>query len=498
MRREIARRAAAALCALALSAGLAAPPALAEDASSGAAQDNVYKQRAAEEEAAEQEEQADRASSADELRALVSEKPDGVYYGSAEGYQSTITVAVTVKDGRLTDVKVVSHADDAAYLKHAEEGVVEEMLEEQSPQVDTVAGATFSSRGIIDAARDALEGTGQGTSAGGSWVAAAALVAAALLFAAAAALTARRLRATTASGRRAAEGLQRLAVQAMFLVLAPSAFASAFMGLKNVFMQLAAAQGHRGAYDFQLSAFTALLLGLLAFTAVFGRFFCGYACSFGLLGDVLFKASKAATDRLGVRRRLPRGAERALRGAKYVVLLAVCGVVWLGFSSFVNDGSPWTAFSSLLALSLRRVTVVGGVLLALVVAGMLWRERFFCEFLCPLGALFSLVPTLPSGRMRRSRPDCLKGCSACRSSCPVGAEPSGGVLAGECLMCGRCAQACPADNVTEGMQPRPGDREGRPGPLDVALSHCVAVLWKALVLIAVLWALGATRYLPTF
>ena len=55
-----------------------------------------------------------------ELQGIAEGLSDGVYYGSGEGYQSTITVAVTVASGKITDVRIVSHADDAAYVERAE------------------------------------------------------------------------------------------------------------------------------------------------------------------------------------------------------------------------------------------------------------------------------------------------------------------------------------------------------------------------------------------
>lgn len=73
---------------------------------------------------------------------------------------------------------------------------------------------------------------------------------------------------------------QRWLVQGAFFVLAPSSFATGFMGLKTLLMQINVMNTHRG-YDFEVMLFTVFLVLLLVLTVLIGRFFCGYVCSFG-------------------------------------------------------------------------------------------------------------------------------------------------------------------------------------------------------------------------
>lgn len=81
---------------------------------------------------------------------------DGTYNGEAQGYGGTVSVAVTIQDGTITDVAIVSaKQEDAAYFDAAK-GVIDEILEAQTTEVDTVSGATFSSNGILHAVTDAL------------------------------------------------------------------------------------------------------------------------------------------------------------------------------------------------------------------------------------------------------------------------------------------------------------------------------------------------------
>ncbi|MCC8081217.1 MAG: FMN-binding protein [Lachnospiraceae bacterium] len=83
---------------------------------------------------------------------------DGVYYGSGTGYAGRISVAVTIASKQITEIEVTEvEADDEAFFNRAK-GVIEEIISTQSLDVDVVSGATYSSRGIISAVKNALTG----------------------------------------------------------------------------------------------------------------------------------------------------------------------------------------------------------------------------------------------------------------------------------------------------------------------------------------------------
>ena len=102
---------------------------------------------------------------------------DGVYKGTGTGYAGEITVSVQIKDKQIVSIDILSSSDDAAFFTRAKV-VIDKIIEGQTLDVDTVSGATFSSRGIISAVKNALTGekdsgeTGQeqsgGTAAAGS------------------------------------------------------------------------------------------------------------------------------------------------------------------------------------------------------------------------------------------------------------------------------------------------------------------------------------------
>ena len=80
---------------------------------------------------------------------------DGIYTAEAMGFDGQITVQVTVAEDKITDITILSAEDEEEYLSQAKQ-VIPSILEGQSPNVDTVSGATYSSTGILNAVKLAL------------------------------------------------------------------------------------------------------------------------------------------------------------------------------------------------------------------------------------------------------------------------------------------------------------------------------------------------------
>ena len=80
---------------------------------------------------------------------------DGIYTAEAMGFEGQITVQVTVAEDKITDITILSAEDEEEYLSRAKQ-VIPAILEGQSPNVDAVSGATYSSTGILNAVKLAL------------------------------------------------------------------------------------------------------------------------------------------------------------------------------------------------------------------------------------------------------------------------------------------------------------------------------------------------------
>ena len=81
---------------------------------------------------------------------------DGTYAGSGKGFGGTISVKVTVKDGKISAIDVTSASGETASYFSKAKGIIPKMISGQTTNVDAASGATYSSNGIITAVRNAL------------------------------------------------------------------------------------------------------------------------------------------------------------------------------------------------------------------------------------------------------------------------------------------------------------------------------------------------------
>ncbi|WP_138206929.1 FMN-binding protein [Haloimpatiens lingqiaonensis] len=86
---------------------------------------------------------------------------DGVYQGVGNGYRRDLTVEVTIKNGKISRVDIVSDNETPKFSRIPFETIPEEIVNAQSTEVDLVSGATMTSRGVIEAVNDALSKAGK-------------------------------------------------------------------------------------------------------------------------------------------------------------------------------------------------------------------------------------------------------------------------------------------------------------------------------------------------
>lgn len=153
MKRKIAIVLVAALCMTSMAAGCgekeetkkeAAQSDTSEDAS-----DTTETEEAADSAEKDGEEQASEASGEGTYK-------DGVYEGAGTGYGGKINVKVTVKDGKIADIEIGDHSEDAMYMDEAV-AILDDVIEQQTTKVDAVSGATSSCVGILSGIKKALK-----------------------------------------------------------------------------------------------------------------------------------------------------------------------------------------------------------------------------------------------------------------------------------------------------------------------------------------------------
>ena len=244
--------------------------------------------------------------------------------------------------------------------------------------------------------------------------------------------------------------LIRAGIQLLFFIFAPALFSTAFAGVKSIFQAIAAHQA------ITWNSFLDVTAVLLVVTCLFGRHFCGYACAFGSLGDVLYKLTVFVRQKVFHKKGRHGYSERMihiLQKVKYIWLAVLLISILTGWYGQLQGMSPWDVFSMLTAGRLPGAAYkVGIILLILIMIGMCTQERFFCQFLCPMGAIFAIMPIAPSALFNRDRNTCPAKCGACKKRCPAHLDIDGDTpLSGECICCHACQGICPKKNIRIGI-----------------------------------------------
>lgn len=176
---------------------------------------------------------------------------------------------------------------------------------------------------------------------------------------------------------------------------------------------------------------------ILTATAFLGRAYCSVVCPFGVLQDLL------GLLRVWERKSPPQPRLLRLRKGLGATVWAVALIG--GWALGLRFLDPYTLFGAIAA---------GGVLPLLFVAVLVaWRTRFFCNSLCPVGALLACVSAhAPLGLTFTSR--CVK-CGKCATVCPTGClDPKAGTIDnGRCVRCLKCAAVCPLGAIAYGRNP---------------------------------------------
>ncbi len=145
---------------------------------------------------------------------------------------------------------------------------------------------------------------------------------------------------------------------------------------------------------------------------------------------------------------LPKWLDHALKYLKYVLLLFIVIGVWIFALTIDPSLNPWGIFGMLssgnLSLIAKAIPTVGFVILVAIMIASMFIERFFCRYLCPLGAIFALVSGKRLYKIRLNKHTCVH-CNLCTKKCAMGIDVAEAdqVSSGECIDCMQCVSACP-------------------------------------------------------
>lgn len=273
---------------------------------------------------------------------------------------------------------------------------------------------------------------------------------------------------------------------------------------------------NRGSLPCSMSS-TQILMGIVLAAAVilFGKLFCGYLCPIGSVEDLLTKLRKALGFN-GVELREGGLADKALRILKYVVLFWVFYSTATASELLCRNFDPYYAVAT--GFKGELVLWMALVCLGIIVVFGCFIKRFFCRYLCPLGAaansfrfwlpmlLLALLwwllgtlglnlpwwlllaafcllgylleilyckPKLQLLHVIYDDDNCTRRCYSCRKSCPYNIDipASGGIVTDvDCTLCGECVTACPTRALSFGVITKPlGRGFGRLLPAIIAI-----------------------------
>jgi len=241
-----------------------------------------------------------------------------------------------------------------------------------------------------------------------------------------------------------------------------------------------------------------LFVAFLLMSVLLKKAFCSWLCPVGTLSENLHKFGKTI---FGRNLRLPRWADLALRGLKYVLLgffvFVIGGMSTQALLGFMN--TPYGLIADVKMLNFfRHMGLTAAIVIGLLVLLSMLVENFWCRYLCPYGALLGLASLLSPVKIRRDAEACID-CAKCARACPahLPVDQLVQIRSAECSACMICVSVCPAGNALQfALPPRqaaaPAQRWYRR-----ALSPIVVTVSLAYIFLGfVLWA-HATNHWQT-
>ncbi len=229
----------------------------------------------------------------------------------------------------------------------------------------------------------------------------------------------------------------------------------------------------------------AILVGIVAMSALVAKSFCSHLCPIGTVSEALARLGARLLGRLWL---VPRWLDVPLRALKYVLLMFFVWATWAamdvaGVRAFLDSPYNRVADAKMLMFFAHpsRLTVA---VLGVLIVGSLFVRDLWCRYLCPYGALLGVLGRLAPLKVTRDPATCTD-CGKCTKACParLRVHAMTRMASFECTSCQDCVAACP---VRDCLAVRPA----RPAPARLRLRPVVAV---ALAVGAYLAATAAFR-----
>ncbi|AGA67782.1 polyferredoxin [Desulfitobacterium dichloroeliminans LMG P-21439] len=239
-----------------------------------------------------------------------------------------------------------------------------------------------------------------------------------------------------------------------------------------------------GIFDTVHPAGLVILLLAMALSLVFKRSFCSWICPIGTLSEGLAVVGRKLFGKNFV---VPRWLDYPLRSIKYILLsfFIVFILIFMdGASAYGFLQTPYNMIADVKMLDFfKNLTGVGITVIAVLALLSLLFQNFWCRYLCPYGALMSLLSILSPWKIRRNADTCIS-CQKCTAVCPnqLKVAEAKSVWSPECSGCLNCVKSCPVKGTLEFSSPA---SRGRGLILDSkGVAIAIVVIWFMVVALA--------------
>jgi len=229
------------------------------------------------------------------------------------------------------------------------------------------------------------------------------------------------------------------------------------LSITNIFPVIRVITGDVSAEVLLLDPIIFLLWCYVLLTLViWGRgYFCGWLCPFGIYQEIIGELAKL----LKVKQlKIPFATHRRLWLVKYLILALLIGLSFWSITT-AERAAEVEPFKTAVTLHFFREYPFVVYAVALLIAS-LFVHKLFCRYLCPLGALLSVLGYFPIFKWLPRRDECGSPCKLCNRKCGIAAiEPSGAINYRECIQCYDCEviyrdskQCVPLINAAKGKR----------------------------------------------
>ena len=216
-------------------------------------------------------------------------------------------------------------------------------------------------------------------------------------------------------------------IQILSFLLIPGLFEAQFSAVGTIISAV-----YQGTVSWERIRYSVwMVLATVPAVIIVGRFFCGYFCSFGAVQDFLWFAGNKLKKRFrkAGAKNLHSNSKKSGRNVptgwiKYGVLLFWAVFVWSGMIKW-NIAGPWQVFGQYSSIGhwpgVKPMFSIGGALILVIFVGSVLIQRFFCRYLCPMGAIYSLISRCTLLKIVKPRSKC-GNCRLCTAKCTMGID----------------------------------------------------------------------------